>query len=47
MISPILPFLIIHTNNQMAFENQQKIIKQQKENEENEEKERNKKNENN
>lgn len=44
MIPPILPFLIIHRNNQMAFENSQKIIKQQKENEE---KERNKKNENN
>ena len=44
MIPPILPFLIIHRNNQMAFENQQKIIKQQKENEE---KERNKNNENN
>lgn len=44
MIPPILPFLIIHRNNQMAFENQQKIIKRQKENEE---KERNKKNENN
>lgn len=42
MIPPILPFLIIHRNNQMAFENTQKIIKQQKENEE---KERNKKNE--
>lgn len=42
MIPPILPFLIIHRNNQMAFENSQKIIKQQKENEE---KERNKKNE--
>ena len=44
MIPPILPFLIIQRNNQMAFENSQKIIKQQKENEE---KERNKKNENN
>lgn len=44
MIPPILPFLIINRNNQMAFENQQKIIKQQKENEE---KERNKNNENN
>ena len=44
MIPPILPFLIMHRNNQMAFENQQKIIKQQKENEE---KERNKNNENN
>ena len=44
MIPQILPFLIIHRNNQMAFENQQKIIKQQKENEE---KERNKNNENN
>ena len=42
MIPPILPFLIINRNNQMAFENSQKIIKQQKENEE---KERNKKNE--
>lgn len=46
MIPPILPFLIIHRNNQMAFENQQKIIKQQRENEE-KEKERNKNNENN
>ena len=45
MIPPILPFLIIHRNNQMAFENSQKIIRQQKENKENEE--RNKKNENN
>ena len=44
MMFPILPFLIIQRNNQMAFENSQKIIKQQKENEE---KERNKKNENN
>ena len=41
MIPPILPFLIIHRNNQMAFENSQKIIKQQKEKEE---KERNKNN---
>lgn len=33
MMPPILPFLIIH-NQKMAFEHQQKIIKQQKENEE-------------
>lgn len=43
MIPPILPFWVINRNNQMAFENQQMIIKQQKEKEkENEEKERNK-----